>query len=365
MGSGQATPIQEVNNVCILMKPLQKSTTLALAVGSLSLIATYFLPIWRIDLWAPQYPEGLGMYIWLYKLSGEVEIINGLNHYIGMAHIKEEMFPEFKILPYIVAFYIAFGLLTALLRNRAMLASYLVLLVLGGFAALYDFWKWGYEYGHNLSDDAAIKVPGMSYQPPLIGYKELLNFGAYSIPASGGWIVVAVGLLVIALVAYEFYFLKKWDTPSTRSQVGTATVVILLGMASFAFGCGNDGPRAIRYGKEACTHCKMTLVDKKFATELVTDKGKVFTFDDLNCTVEYMKANQLDPKSLRFLVVNDYDRPGELIDIKTATFITSPDLRSPMRGDVAAFASSTAAEASKSKLAEAKLMTWEAVYASF
>ena len=84
------------------MKPLRPFTIGSLYVASLSLIATYFLPLWRIDLWAPQYPEGLSMQIWLNKLSGQVEIINGLNHYIGMAHIKEEMFPEFKFLSYIV-----------------------------------------------------------------------------------------------------------------------------------------------------------------------------------------------------------------------------------------------------------------------
>ena len=157
------------------MKPLKRSSQIWLSIGSVALITTYFLPIWRIDLWAPQYPEGLSMKIWLSKLSGDIEIINGLNHYIGMAHIKEEMFPEFKILNYCIAFIMAAGLLTALLRSKKGLVAFLSLLIISGVIALYDFWKWGYEYGHNLSDDAAIKVPGMAYQPPLLGYKELLD----------------------------------------------------------------------------------------------------------------------------------------------------------------------------------------------
>lgn len=190
------------------MKPLKKISQALLAVGSLGLIITYFTPLWRIDLWAPQYPEGLSMQIWLTKLSGQVEIINGLNHYIGMAHIKEEMFPEFKILPYFVGFYIVFGLLTAFLKSRKVLFVFLGSLVLGGIAAMYDFWSWGYEYGHNLSPDAAIKVPGMSYQPPLIGYKELLNFGAYSIPDIGGWIFVLLGVITIGVTFYESKFNK-------------------------------------------------------------------------------------------------------------------------------------------------------------
>ncbi|WP_255070732.1 hypothetical protein [Lacihabitans sp. LS3-19] len=185
------------------MKPLKNVSRILIAAGSLLLIATFFLPIWKIDLWAPQYPEGLSMQIWLYKLTGQVEIINGLNHYIGMAHIKEEMFPEFKILPYFVAGIIILGLITAFLKNRKILIGYLLVLVLAGCAALYDYWKWGYEYGHNLSDEAAIKVPGMTYQPPLIGYKELLNFGAYSVPDIGGWMFVVLGAILIGVLFFE------------------------------------------------------------------------------------------------------------------------------------------------------------------
>ncbi len=185
------------------MKPLKKISWISLLVSSLLLTVTYFVPIWKIDLWAPQYPEGLSMSIWLYKLSGQVDIINGLNHYIGMAHIKEEMFPEFKILPYAVGIIIALGVVTALSKNRKMVLGFLVLLIVSGAIAMYDFWKWGYEYGHNLSDDAAIKVPGMAYQPPLIGYKELLNFGAYSIPDIGGWLFVLLGAVTIGVVIFE------------------------------------------------------------------------------------------------------------------------------------------------------------------
>lgn len=179
-----------------------------LLLGALSLVLTYFVPIWRIDLWAPQYPEGLTMKIWLSKLSGQVEIINGLNHYIGMAHIKEEMFPEFGILPYCVAFLILAGITAALSARKKGVLAYFLLLVAAAAVALYDFWKWGYEYGHNLSDDAPIKVPGMAYQPPLLGYKELLNFGAYSIPDIGGWIFAVFGLAIALILVYEFKLRK-------------------------------------------------------------------------------------------------------------------------------------------------------------
>ncbi|MFN8343486.1 MAG: nitrous oxide reductase accessory protein NosL [Spirosomataceae bacterium] len=344
------------------MKPIHKLSRVSIAVASLALIATYFFPLWRIDLWAPQYPEGLVMKIWLSKLSGDVEIINGLNHYIGMAHIKEEMFPEFKILPYAVGFYIVFGLLTALLKSRKMLLSYFFLIVLAGIAALYDFWNWGYEYGHNLSDDAPIKVPGMAYQPPLIGYKELLNFGAYSMPDTGGWIFVGLGIVVITALVYEFYFSEK--IPFEKSAIKPIILWGIVGWGTISQGC-TQSPEPIRYGKDACTFCKMTIMDKKYAAEIVTDKGKVFKFDDLSCLVKYMKISKLNEEELAFIVVNDYNRPGEWIDVKTAVFLNSKDLRSPMRGDVAAFSAKSFATANMAQLSDAKMLTWKEVVAIF
>lgn len=344
------------------MKPIHKLSRVSIAVASLALIATYFVPLWRIDLWAPQYPEGLVMKIWLSKLSGDVDIINGLNHYIGMAHIKAEMFPEFKILPYAVGFYIIFGLLTALFKSRIMLVNYFILIVLAGFIALYDFWKWGYEYGHNLSDDAPIKVPGMAYQPPLIGYKELLNFGAYSMPDVGGWIFVALGLVVVAALAYEFYFSEK--TIVKKALIKPVMLWVIVGLGTISQGC-TQSPQPIRYGKDACEFCKMTIVDKRYAAEIITDKGKAFKFDDLSCMVKYMKANKINETELAFVVVNDYSKPGELIDVKTAVFLSGSDFRSPMRGDVAAFSAKSFATTNMTQFSEAKMLTWKDVFDRF
>jgi copper chaperone NosL len=83
-------------------------------------------------------------------------------------------------------------LLVALANKRFLLWTFVGLLTATGIAALVDFYLWGYDYGHNLDPTAAIVVPGMSYQPPLIGTKQLLNFTAFSGPDIGGWIFVSV-----------------------------------------------------------------------------------------------------------------------------------------------------------------------------
>lgn len=178
------------------MKKLSLISRIIIAIGSLSIIAVYYLPVWRIDLFAPQYPEGLVLKIWLNNLSGDVDIINGLNHYIGMKKINVEMFPELTYLVYVVGAFIAYGLAIAVTGSRKLLFSYLVVSVIGGIIAMIDFYQWGYDYGHDLDPTAPIKVPGMGYQPPLIGHKQLLNFDAYSLPESGGYIVI--GAVVIA-----------------------------------------------------------------------------------------------------------------------------------------------------------------------
>ena len=191
------------------MKTLTPLSRIVIAVSALMLISAYFVPLWQILMWAPQYPEGLGMKIWINNITGDVRIISALNHYIGMKHIEVGMFPEFKFMIYIVAAVIALGLLVAIINRRAMLIGYVIVLVGCGIAALVDFYMWGYEYGHDLDPNAAIVVPGMAYQPPLIGTKQLLNFTAFSGPDIGGWIFVISGVLVIAALAYEIYLSRK------------------------------------------------------------------------------------------------------------------------------------------------------------
>ncbi|HNL29921.1 MAG TPA: hypothetical protein PKL94_08165, partial [Saprospiraceae bacterium] len=81
-----------------------------LFISAIALVVSIFVPIWRIDLDAPQYPEGLRMLISANGLGGDVEIINGLNHYIGMKTLHNEDFIEFTVLPYIIGFFALFAL---------------------------------------------------------------------------------------------------------------------------------------------------------------------------------------------------------------------------------------------------------------
>lgn len=328
---------------------------LIIGIASLILISTYFLPVWFIFLIAPQYPEGLTMQIWFDKITGQVDIINGLNHYIGMKHISVEMFPEFDFLVYIVGFYILFGLVVAITGNRKLLFAYLILTVIGGAAAMYDFYRWGYDYGHNLDPKAAIQVPGLTYQPPMFGHKTLLNFDAYSYPDIGGWIVIGVGVTFFIVYFYEWWKHRKRtsQTKVTRKKAGTVATILFFFIAS----CSTK-PEPFVTGKDSCTECKMTIMDPRFGSQIITRKGKIYKFDDAHCLLKFIKAGTINETEISQTVFTDFSNPTSFVDVKAGYFVTSPELKSPMNSHTACFADKAAAE----KLAASSagsLRNWE------
>ena len=181
-----------------------KSFTRGLIVaGATLMLSAYFLPLWHILLDAPQYPEGLEMKIWLSGLSGNIAQINGLNHYIGMKFIVADDFKEFKFLPYVFGVLTSIGFAAAIAKSRKLLRVWFIGLCLFALIGFSDFYIWEYNYGHKLNPHAAIKVEGMYYQPPLFGYKQLLNFTAGSLPDTGGLLVGLGGVLAAVAVFYK------------------------------------------------------------------------------------------------------------------------------------------------------------------
>lgn len=178
---------------------MSKQNRMWMGIAALLLILVYFFPIWSISMEAPQYPEGIGMNITVNDIQGkepqDLQNINGLNHYIGMKAITPESIPELKIMPFIFGFLIISGLAIAIWGSRKWILVWLGIFVLFAIGGLVDFYLWGYDYGHNLNPDAPIKVPGMTYQPPLIGSKQLLNINATSLPHIGFYVsLVSMGI---------------------------------------------------------------------------------------------------------------------------------------------------------------------------
>ena len=334
-------------------KHLSISSRILVAFASGALVAVFFLPVWRIDLFAPQYPEGLSMYIWINNITGQVDIINGLNHYIGMKHITVGMFPEFKFLKYVVGFFMLLGMIVAITGKRNFLFYYLVLAVIGGGLAMLDFYKWGYNYGHNLDPNAPIQVPGLSYQPPLVGHRRLLNFDAYSFPDVGGWIVIGAGLLAFAVWFFEWYHQRK-QVKKMRPIAKVATAATIL--TFFVCSCSNE-PQPFSYGKDVCDNCKMTIVDPKFGGEIITKKGKVYKFDDLVCMAGFIKSAAVKPNDMARKLAINFQKQNNFVDVDKGFFLLSPGLKTPMGGNAGGFASQQEAEKVKTTT-PGEILTW-------
>ena len=302
-----------------------------LAFCGLALAVVLFVPMWRIDLFAPQYPEGLTLFIYPNHLGGNVDIINGLNHYIGMKTLHSADFTEFAVLPYIIIFFSVLLIITAIAGTRKFFSVIVLLFIAFGIIAMVDFWRWEYNYGHNLNPEAAIIVPGMAYQPPLIGYKQLLNFSAYSQPATGGWIFAGAGLVLLLLVATEWVTFKK-----RKHSFHTASAVSAIVLLFFISSC-NAGPEPIIAGKDQCDFCKMTVSDNRFGAEIVTKKGKVFKFDDAHCILSFLQKDGFNRSQVKDIYFTDFSNGHPLIRANEAFFLKSDQLRSPMEGNIAAF----------------------------
>lgn len=180
---------------------MSKTSRILVGLASLLLVCTYFFPLWKIGLWAPQYPEGLSLFIWADKLSGDVQTVNVLNHYIGMSPIEAEKFPELLLFPKIFAGLILLGAVTTAIGKKALSSLWFASLM--GFAvwALYDFYNWEYQFGRNLNPDAPMKMEDMVYQPPLIGEKTFLNITATSLPELAGYgFMMAILFATVAVV---------------------------------------------------------------------------------------------------------------------------------------------------------------------
>ncbi|MES2305323.1 MAG: hypothetical protein V4558_07440 [Gemmatimonadota bacterium] len=194
---------------------MNRRARLLMGIAAILPAAAALWPLWEVRLLAPQYPEGLGMRIFAHTVTGlkpnDLGSINGLNHYIGMMPIEPGAIPELRYMPWLLAALGVGALLVAVLNSRRLLGVWIGTFALLGAVGLWDFWRWEYDYGHNLDmENAIIIIPGMSYQPPLIGSKQLLNFTATAWP---GGAAIALGLaFVIAVLVW-------WTSRTPRAAV--------------------------------------------------------------------------------------------------------------------------------------------------
>jgi copper chaperone NosL len=105
----------------------------------------------------------------------------------------------------------------------------------------------------------------------------------------------------------------------------------------------------------------MTLMDQRFGAEIVTKKGRVYKFDDLNCLVAHLKAGQVAADQVEQLVAVDFAQKGQFVSLQKAFFLQNEALKSPMRADVAVFSDMKALENVRTLLGSGQTPTWQAL----
>lgn len=164
--------------------------------AAVAVMAARFLPLWGMTLVSVQYPEGLRMVIYPSEIRGDIAEINVLNHYIGMAEISSDFFPELRVLPALFTAMTVVILAAALVR-RAW-ATAVPLLMMAGTAA-YGFWTMRrrlHQFGHDLDPTAAIEIE--PFTPPMIGENAIAQFGSYAYFSWGTFLPMVAGALVAA-----------------------------------------------------------------------------------------------------------------------------------------------------------------------
>jgi hypothetical protein len=184
-----------------LHKPLNLRSRLLLLAAAVVIAASFFFPLWKMHLVAPQYSDGLELYIYSYKIQGggyngqHLAEINNLNHYIGMKPIEQADFTEMELMPFVFGIIILLILRSIVFGEMANAVDLFALYCYFGVFSIGAFWYRLYTYGHNLDAHAAVHIK--PFTPMLIGVKQIANFREASYPQMGAWLLCVSILFII------------------------------------------------------------------------------------------------------------------------------------------------------------------------
>lgn len=189
-----------------LEQPLFLSARIALVALVIPLVLSFGQPLWKISLVAPQYPQGLWMEVYSYKVDGgnhgqHIDEINELNHYIGMHKIDRAELSDLDWIPFALGLLLVLALRCAAIGNIRALVD---LVVLTGYVTVFAFGRFIYKlyvFGHTLDPTAAFKVK--PFTPAIIGTKQVANFTTTSLPQAGTLLVGIFGTGVFGLLVWH------------------------------------------------------------------------------------------------------------------------------------------------------------------
>ena len=195
-----------------LDEPIDLQARLMLLASAGLIVVTYVFPLWNLTMFAPQYPDGLRLDIYSYRLVGgnggqDIPEINVLNHYIGMHNLVNESFTEFQWMPFVIG---ALGLLVLRTIVQGTVSALVDVTMLFVYFGAFSLWSFGfklYTYGHDLAPDAAIKVK--AFMLLMFGYRQIANFEVYSYPRSATYAMSVAILLLVTALAWTWWSSRR------------------------------------------------------------------------------------------------------------------------------------------------------------
>lgn len=141
------------------------------------------------------------------------------------------------------------------------------------------------------------------------------------------------------------------------SKITLLSAIALLFLIGLQACTSSTGPQAIQYGKDQCVYCKMTISDARYGTQLVTKKGRAYNFDDVQCMIAYVEDGDISRDDIAAFYLPDF-KSNELLPAEELFYLKSEALKSPMRGDIAAFKSKSDMEETLAEVGGTPL-TWD------
>jgi len=186
-----------------LARPLNLASRIFLLLGAVAIIGSFFFPLWRIHLVAPQYEEGLSLQLYSYRISAgnngqDLKEINQLNHYIGMKPLHEADFQEMKWIPFVLGFFLLYTLRAAVFGMMRYVIDLMALFSYFGAFSMASFVYRLYSYGHTLDPRAAVRID--PFMPVVIGTQQIANFRQSSLPQGGSFLLAGYAICLILAI---------------------------------------------------------------------------------------------------------------------------------------------------------------------
>jgi copper chaperone NosL len=202
-----------------LNRPLKRVARVLLVLLVVPLALSFTEPLWRISLIAPQYPKGLYMDVYAYKLEGgdegqHIKEINTLNHYIGMHNLDRSAAADLDWIPFALG---ALALMALRVAVMGTVKDLIDLVAMTGYVSAFAFGRFIYRlyvFGHDLAPDAPVRIK--PFMPVVLGHKTVANFETYSYPELGSYFLGAFVIGVFGLLLWHLIAGRREATRAAK-----------------------------------------------------------------------------------------------------------------------------------------------------